>query len=86
MDDGDVKDVVAAVRRLVRERVVPLEQQIDESDEVPAGLIEAAAEMGLYGFAIPEEYGGLGLSMAQEAPARDGAWLYDAGVPVAFRH
>src|SRR5260370_16827692 len=30
-------------------------------------LIEAAAEMGLYGFAIPEEYGGLGLSMTQEA-------------------
>jgi acyl-CoA dehydrogenase len=67
MDDGDVKDGVAAVRRLVRERVVPLEEQIDETDEVPAGLIEAAAEMGLYGFAIPEEYGGLGLSMAQEA-------------------
>ena len=67
MDDGDVKDVVAAVRRLVRERVVPLEEQIDETDEMPAGLIEAAAEMGLYGFAIPEEYGGLGLSMQQEA-------------------
>jgi len=41
-------------RRLVRERVLPLEQQIDESGEVPAGLIEAAAEMGLYGFAIPD--------------------------------
>jgi acyl-CoA dehydrogenase len=67
VDDADVEDVIETVRRLVRERVVPLEQQIDETDEVPAMLIEAAAEMGLYGFAIPEEYGGLGLSMTQEA-------------------
>jgi acyl-CoA dehydrogenase len=67
MDDSDVKDVIEAVRRLVRERVVPLEQQIDETDEIPAELIQAAAGMGLYGFAIPEEHGGLGLSMAQEA-------------------
>jgi len=67
VDDAEVEDVIETVRRLVRERVVPLEQQIDETDEVPAMLIEAAAEMGLYGFAIPEEYGGLGLSMTQEA-------------------
>jgi acyl-CoA dehydrogenase len=67
VDEADVEDVITTVRRLVRERVVPLEQQIDETDEVPAMLIEAAAEMGLYGFAIPEEYGGLGLSMRQEA-------------------
>src|SRR5580698_6320389 len=67
MDDADLKDIIGAVRRLVRERVVPLEEQIDETDEMPTGLIEAAAEMGLYGFAIPEEYGGLGLSMQQEA-------------------
>src|SRR5216683_134237 len=67
VNEADVEDVIETVRRLVRERVVPLEQQIDETDEMPAGLIEAAAEMGLYGFAIPVEYGGLGLSMAQEA-------------------
>ena len=33
---------------------------------MPAGLREEAARMGLFGFAIPEEYGGLGLSMSQE--------------------
>jgi acyl-CoA dehydrogenase len=67
MNDADAADIIETVRRLVRERVVPQEQQIDDNDEIPAGLIEAAAEMGLYGFAIPEEYGGLGLSMKQEA-------------------
>ena len=67
MDDSDVKEIIGAVRALVRERVVPREAEIDETDEMPAELREAAARMGLYGFAVPEEYGGLGLSMAQEA-------------------
>jgi acyl-CoA dehydrogenase len=67
VEDADVSAVVTAVRRLVRERVVPLEQQIDETDEVPGELRQAAADMGLFGFALPEEHGGLGLSMSQEA-------------------
>ncbi|MGI8335572.1 acyl-CoA dehydrogenase family protein [Actinomadura scrupuli] len=67
MDDADVGGIIDAVRTLVRERVVPLEARIDETDEMPGELREAAARMGLYGFAIPEAYGGLGLSMAQEA-------------------
>ncbi|MEO5873599.1 MAG: acyl-CoA dehydrogenase family protein [Streptosporangiaceae bacterium] len=66
MDDTDVTEIVAAVRTLVRTRVMPLEAQIDETDEMPPELGEAAARMGLYGFALPEEYGGLGLTMAQE--------------------
>jgi acyl-CoA dehydrogenase len=66
VDDAELTDVLAAVRRLVREQVVPLEATIDETDEVPDQLRAAAAEMGLYGFAIPEAYGGLGLTMSQE--------------------
>ncbi|MGA4545737.1 acyl-CoA dehydrogenase family protein [Uniformispora flossi] len=66
MDDSDVAEIVASVRRFVRDKVVPLEAHIDETDEVPAELRDAAAAMGLYGFAIPEEYGGLGLTMRQE--------------------
>jgi acyl-CoA dehydrogenase len=67
MDDAEVEEIVKTVRALVRERVVPLEAQIDETDEMPAELRQLAAEMGLYGFAIPQEYGGLGMTMAQEA-------------------
>jgi acyl-CoA dehydrogenase len=66
MDESDFTDVLAAVREFVRERVVPLEAQIDEKDEVPDSLRDACKSMGLYGFAIPEEYGGLGLPLAQE--------------------
>src|SRR6266567_450733 len=66
MDNADLEDVLDTVRSLVRDRVVPWEAEIDETDEMPAGLREEAARMGLFGFAIPEEYGGLGLSMSQE--------------------
>ncbi|MDI2126040.1 acyl-CoA dehydrogenase family protein [Yinghuangia seranimata] len=68
MDDSDVTEIVASVRRFVRERVVPLEATIDETDAIPDELRAAAAEMGLYGFTIPEQYGGLGLTMSQEVP------------------
>jgi acyl-CoA dehydrogenase len=66
VDDADLAAVVQTARKLVRERVLPAEAQIDETDEMPAGLREEAAAMGLFGFAIPEEYGGLGLTVTQE--------------------
>jgi acyl-CoA dehydrogenase len=67
VDDADLTAILTTVRQLVRTKVVPFEAEIDETDQLPAGLLEAAAQMGLFGFAIPEQYGGLGLSMAQEA-------------------
>jgi acyl-CoA dehydrogenase len=66
MDDADLDAVLVTVRDLIRRRVIPHEADIDATDEMPAGLREEAARMGLFGFAIPEQYGGLGVSMAQE--------------------
>ena len=45
---------------------MPAEAGIDESDEIPARLVAQAKEMGLYGYALPAEYGGLGLSVDQQ--------------------
>ena len=67
MDPADLDNVYSTVRKFVREEVVPLETEIDEKDEVPPSIREAAKAMGLFGFAIPEEYGGLGLSMTEES-------------------
>ncbi|MEU7811688.1 acyl-CoA dehydrogenase family protein [Pseudonocardia sp. NPDC049154] len=66
MQTDDLKDVLAAVRDFVRTEVVPLEEQIDERNEIPAEIVEACKKMGLYGFTIPEEYGGLGLTASEE--------------------
>jgi acyl-CoA dehydrogenase len=62
----EFREMVREIRRFVRDEVVPLEAQIDESDEMPAELRRQAAELGLYGFALPAEHGGIGLTMEQE--------------------
>ena len=37
-----------------------------ENDEIPGDLRQAAADMGLFGYAIPQEWGGLGLNLTQD--------------------
>jgi acyl-CoA dehydrogenase len=66
VDVSDLNDVLGSVRTFIRNEVVPLEEQIDERDEVPASIVAQCKEMGLYGFTIGEEYGGLGLSATEE--------------------
>ncbi|HEX3778771.1 MAG TPA: acyl-CoA dehydrogenase family protein [Pseudonocardiaceae bacterium] len=66
MDEQELGDILTAVRTFVRERVIPLETTIEDTDEVPVEIREACKAMGLYGFAIPEEFGGIGLTMVQE--------------------
>lgn len=55
-----------AIRRFVRERLIPAEQQLVDSDEIPAAIISEMREMGLFGLTIPAEYGGLGLTTEEE--------------------
>jgi acyl-CoA dehydrogenase len=67
VDPSDLTDVLAAVRDFVRTEVVPLEERIDAEDAVPEKIVATCRDMGLYGFAIPEQYGGLGLTLHEEA-------------------
>ncbi len=66
MDDASFEQVCAAVRRFVRERVLPREEEIEETDAIPDDLRAAAAELGLFGYALPEAYGGAGVTVAQD--------------------
>jgi acyl-CoA dehydrogenase len=66
VDAEDLAEIVAAVRTFIRNEVVPREEEIDTTDAIPESLVSACKEMGLYGFTIPEQYGGLGLSVTQE--------------------
>lgn len=59
--------LVVTIRRFVEERLIPAEAEVAESDSIPAAIIDDMRELGLFGLSIPEEYGGLGLSMAEEA-------------------
>jgi len=59
-------ELLDVLRDFIRQEVMPAEADIDSSDEIPARLIAQAKEMGLYGYALPSEYGGLGLSVEQQ--------------------
>lgn len=64
--DDDFQEILAQTRHFVRTAVVPREQEILAGDRVPDDLREQAAKMGLFGYAIPQEWGGLGLNLAQD--------------------
>jgi acyl-CoA dehydrogenase len=66
VDADDFRQIRNAVRQLVRESVVPREEQIEDEDRIPDDLRDRAAEMGLFGYALPEEYGGLGVTMSED--------------------
>lgn len=66
MDRATLDALVEAVRRFTRERLVPIETQVAETDEVPAAIIDEMRELGLFGLTVPEEYGGLGLTSSEE--------------------
>jgi acyl-CoA dehydrogenase len=66
VSDDDFREILAQTRVFVRSAVVPREQEILADDRVPDDLREQARKMGLFGYAIPQEWGGLGLNLAQD--------------------
>ncbi len=66
VSDQDFQDILAQTRHFVRTAVVPREQEILAEDKVPDDLRDQAKKMGLFGYAIPQEWGGLGLNLAQD--------------------
>ncbi len=66
--DPDTFDaLLSTVRRFVAERLRPLEAQVEEDDAMPDAIVAEMRELGLFGLSIDPEYGGLGLTMAEEA-------------------
>ncbi len=57
---------VDSVQRFVRERLVPAEELVADTDKIPDDIAQAMKDMGLFGLTVPEEFGGLGLTMEEE--------------------
>ncbi|MGE2730984.1 acyl-CoA dehydrogenase family protein [Mycolicibacterium vaccae] len=62
----DFSEILAQTRHFIRTVVVPREQEILADDRVPDDLRKQAMDMGLFGYAIPQQWGGLGLNLAQD--------------------
>lgn len=58
--------LIDTVQRFVAQRLRPLESAVEAADAIPADIVAEMRGLGLYGLSIAEEYGGLGLTMAEE--------------------
>ena len=65
-DHDTLQAFVAQLRRFVEERLIPRESEVAETDRIPPEIVAEMREMGLFGMSIPEEFGGLGLTMEEE--------------------
>ena len=60
-------DIIAGVRTFVEKEVLPVASDLEHRNEYPQALVDRMKELGLFGATIPEEYGGLGLSVSTYA-------------------
>lgn len=58
----DLREMQATIRDFMLTRVEDRAHEIEDTNRVPPELVRAAADLGLFGLSIPEEYGGVGLS------------------------
>ena len=68
-DQETLNSLLDTITRFVRERLVPNEELVAETDEIPADIVADMKAMGLFGLPIPERFGGLELTMEEEVLA-----------------
>ncbi len=61
----EIQMLKETVARFVREELFPLEERVDETDEIPEPVVDKMRKLGLFGMTIPPEYGGLGLGLVE---------------------
>lgn len=66
VSEADFTEMLAHLRQFIRDEVVPREEEIADNDQVPGELREMARELGLFGYAIPQKWGGIGLDCVQQ--------------------
>ncbi len=59
--------LIAQVRDFVRTECIPLEEEVDRTDQIPESLVVRMRALGLFGHSIPQAYGGAGLTTEELA-------------------
>ncbi|MDY7117697.1 acyl-CoA dehydrogenase family protein [Halomonas sp. SSL-5] len=65
-DQETLQILLDSIRSFVNEVLVPREEEVAETDEIPADIASQMRDMGLFGLTIPEEFGGLEVTMEEE--------------------
>ena len=67
MDQDIFDQFIDQLERYVRERLIPGEREVIETDRIPDAILAEMRDMGLFGLTIPERYGGAGMNISQYA-------------------
>jgi alkylation response protein AidB-like acyl-CoA dehydrogenase len=59
----DERDIVRTVAEFVDREVRPVVRELEHANTYPEALIEGMKKLGIYGLAVPEEFGGTAVSM-----------------------
>ena len=65
-DEQMLKQLLSTIHDFVQKELRPLEHEVDETDAIPDHIVRQMKDLGLFGLTIPEEYGGLGITMEEE--------------------
>src|SRR5690606_19462148 len=80
-DEQEFSTLLDTLERYIRERLMPLERQVEETETVPEEILAEMREMGLFGLSIPQEFGGFELDVVQETRVQ----MLFSGTSQAFR-
>lgn len=65
-DPETLSILLDSINQFVTQELIPRENEVAETDQIPADIVEQMKAMGLFGLTIPEEFGGLGVTMEEE--------------------
>lgn len=65
-DNETMQLLIDSIRNFVDGVLIPREEEVAETDEIPDDIASNMREIGLFGLTIPEEFGGLGVTMEEE--------------------
>jgi acyl-CoA dehydrogenase len=66
-DAKQLEAMLQEIRTFLRTECLPIEAQVDATDEIPEPMVQRMRKLGLFGHSIPEEYGGAGLTTEELA-------------------
>ena len=65
MDNDIFEQFTEQLRRYIRERLIPAEKEVLETELIPEAIMAEMRDLGLFGLTVPEEYGGAGMNIQQ---------------------
>tara|TARA_Y100001960_G_C14768955_1_gene878706 strand:- start:655 stop:1809 length:1155 start_codon:yes stop_codon:yes gene_type:complete len=57
---------LSSIEKFVKNKLIPREEEVVNSNEIPIEIISEMKEIGIFGLSIPKEYGGSNLTMEEE--------------------